>query len=153
MRPCRSAVLLPLALVASGCAEGSDGVVPSKVLEACLHVGAPQEQVFRNAADWERFYADHTEGGAAPTVDFGPSVLAAHFDGTGSACVSLTLDAVAVLEGTVTVDATRHTSPDPCIGVVAYPQLRVVVEWRDTPVVFRIRDVTGGLPEGHAPCL
>jgi hypothetical protein len=146
-------MLLPLALLASGCVEASDGPVPSSVLEACLHVGDPQEQVFRNAADWERFYADHKEGGAAPPVDFGRAVLAARFDGAGSACVSLTLDTVAVREGTVIIDATRHTSPDPCVGVVAYPQLLVVVERRDTPVVFRIRDVTGALPAGHAPCL
>lgn len=145
-------MLLPLALLGSACAEGGDGPVQSSVLQACLHVGAPQEQVFRNAADWERFYADHTDGGPAPGVDFGRSVLAARFDGTGSACVSFTLDAVAIREGTVTIDATRQTSPDPCVAVVAYPQLLVVVERRDTPVVFRIRDVTGALPEGHAPC-
>jgi len=146
-------MLLPLALLAWGCVEGSDGPVPSSVLQACLHVDAPQERVFRDSADWERFYADHTEGGAAPSVDFGRSVLAARFDGTGSACVTFTLDAVVVRDGTVTIEATRRTSLDPCIDVVAYPQLLVVVERRDTPVVFRIRDVSGAPAAGHEPCV
>jgi hypothetical protein len=145
-------MILLLALLASGC-EGGDGPVPSSVLEACLEVEAAQDQVFRNAEDWQRFYADHAEEGTAPAVDFGRSVLAAHFDGGGSACVGFTLDRVETNDGTVTIDATRHTSSGPCIDVVAYPQMLVVVERRDTPVVFRIRDVIGPPPPTHTPCV
>jgi hypothetical protein len=144
---------VPLAVLTSGCAESVDGGVPSSVLEACLKVPTAQERVFRNAEDWQRFYAEHTEGGAAPAVDFGRSLLAAHFDGAGSACVGFTLDRVEVRDGEVTIDATRHTSQDPCITVVAYPQLLVVVDRRDTPVTFRIRDVVGPPPPGHTPCV
>jgi hypothetical protein len=153
MKPRSSALILPLALLASGCAEGGESPVPHSILGACLHVDAAQEQVFRTAPDWERFYADHTAGGTAPAVDFGRSVLAAHFDGTGSACVGYTVESVEIRDGEVTIDATRHTSPEPCVDVVAYPQLLVVVEIRDRPVVFRIRSVSGPPPPTHTPCL
>lgn len=151
MRPRRAATIL-LALIASGC-EGGDGPVPSSLLDACLHVDAAQDHVFRNAEDWQRFYDDHTEEGTAPAVDFGRSVLAAHFDGAGSACVGYTLDGVELRDGEVVIDATRHDSPGPCIDVVAYPQLLVVVERRDMPVVFRIRDLIGPPPAAHTPCV
>jgi hypothetical protein len=146
-------MILPLALLAPGCGEGGEGPVPSSVLDACLHVDTAQEQVFRNDEDWQRFYADHTEGGAAPSVDFGRSVLAAHFDGAGSACVGYTLDSVELRDGEVTIDATRHNSPGPCVDVVAYLQLLVVVETRDRPVVFRIRNVIGPPPPTLTPCV
>lgn len=146
-------VLLALPMAASGCLEGSDGVVPSSVLNACLRVEAPQEQVFRNAEDWQRFYTEHTEGGPAPSVDFGRAVVAAHFDGAGSACTGFILDRVEVRDGAITIDATRNAHPGPCIDVVAYPQLLVVVERRDTPVTFRIRDVIGPPPAAHVPCV
>jgi hypothetical protein len=144
---------IALALLSPACGEGGDGPVPATVLTACLRVEEPQEQVFRNAEDWQRFYSEHSEGGSAPTVDFGRASLAAHFDGTGSACASITLDTVAARDGSVTIDATRRTSPGPCIDVVAYPQLLVVVERRDVPVVFRIRDVTAAPPADHVPCV
>jgi hypothetical protein len=145
---------LPLALLTAGCPpESQQGAVPFSILEACLHVTTPQEQVFRNAEEWRRFYADHTDGAEAPAVDFGRSVVAAHFDGTGSACVGFTVETVEVRGGRVTITATRHTSQDPCIAVVAYPQVLVVVERRDIPVAFQIRDVAGPPPSGRAPCV
>jgi hypothetical protein len=146
-------MILSLALLAPGCVEGGQGPVPYSTLVACLHVDAAQEQVFRNAPGWERFYAEHKEGGTAPAVDFGGSVLAAHFDGAGSACVGYTVEGVEIRDGEVTIDATRHTSSEPCIEVVAYPQLLVVVETRDRPVVFRIRNVIGPPPPTHTPCV
>jgi hypothetical protein len=152
---CRAGALafLALAVLTSGCAESVDGGVSSSVLNACLKVPTAQDQVFRSAEDWQAFYAEHTEGGTAPAVDFGRSVLAAHFDGEGSACAGFTLDKVESRDGKVTIDATRHTSQDPCIDVVAYPQLLVVVERRDIPFVFRIRDVAGPRPPGPPACV
>jgi hypothetical protein len=145
--------IVPLLLLTFSCPGDDAGAVPFTVLDACLRVPTPQEQLFRNAEDWRQFYAEHTDGGTAPAVDFGRSVLAARFDGAGSACVGFTVESVEQKDGRVTIKATRHTSTGPCIDVVAYPQLIVVVERRDRPVTFEIRDVTGPPPAGHRPCV
>jgi hypothetical protein len=133
------AVVLGLALLACACTRGDDGAVRFTMLNACLKVEQPQERVFRTAEEWASFRAAHPgdNGGA---VDFSQSMVAARFDGTGSACVGFTVESVSASDGTIVVRATRHTSPNPCIAVVAYPQLVLVLPRRDDAVSFRMAD-------------
>jgi len=88
-----------------------------------------------------------------PAVDFAQKMVVARFDGGGSACVGFTIEAVEVDGDAVTVQATRHTSPGPCILILAYPQVVLEVPRRDLPVAFRIRDVQSDPPAETRPCL
>jgi Fe-S cluster biogenesis protein NfuA len=116
----------------------------------CLRVEQPSEQVFRTAEEWAAFVRRHGGAASVPSFDFGTTMVAAHFDGTGSACVGFTVESVEATDDEIVVQATRHTSPDPCIAVLAYPQLVIAVDRRDLPVRFRIRDVSDRMP-GVAP--
>ena len=128
-----------LGLAALGFACGAeDGPLDFTVLPACLKVEQPQERVFRTAEEWTSFQAAHSGGDGA--VDFSRSIVAARFDGTGSACIGFTVERVSASDGMIVVRATRHASPNPCIAVVAYPQLVLVLPRRDDAVVFRIAD-------------
>ncbi|HUG54846.1 MAG TPA: hypothetical protein VMR21_14650 [Vicinamibacteria bacterium] len=140
---------LALALLA-GCEGGAETLTHS-VLSVCLRVEQPTERVFRTAEEW-RAFADPVARGPVPAPDFGQVMVAAHFDGTGSACVGFTVESVEESGGEVVVEATRHTSPDPCIAVLAYPQLVLTIERRDLPVRFRIRDVMDRVPGATPPC-
>ena len=106
--------------------------------------------MFRTAEEWAAFVRRYGGTASVPTFDFATTMVAAHFDGTGSACVGFTVEAVEVGDDAVVVQATRHVSPDSCIAVVAYPQLVIAVDRRDLPVRFRIREVTDRTP-GVAP--
>lgn len=129
----------------AGCQAGGDQPLGFRIVDTCLKVEERTEVVFRSASDLAEFWGRHGGAGSAPQVDFTRFMLAAHFDGTGSACVRFTVEDVVAEEGTVRIEATRHTSPDPCIAVLAYPQLVVEVEDRDLPVSFRIRDARDNL--------
>jgi len=133
-------VVLGLAVLACGCTRGDDGVLRFTVLPTCLKVEQPQERVFRTAEEWANFQAAHPGGDAGGAVDFSQSMVAARFDGTGSACTGFTVESASASDGTIVVRATRHTSPNPCIAVVAYPQLVLVLPRRDDAVSFRMAD-------------
>jgi hypothetical protein len=133
-------VVLGFAVLACGCTRGDDGAVRFTMLPACLKVEQPQERVYRTAEEWASFQAAHPGGDGGGAVDFSRSMVAARFDGTGSACVGFTVESVSASDGMIVVRATRHTSPNPCIAVVAYPQLVLVLPRRDDAVAFRIAD-------------
>lgn len=137
-----------LALVVAAC-DGVEAVRYAPVA-VCLRVEQPSEQVFRTAEEWAAFIRRYGAAASVPSFDFGTTMVAAHFDGTGSACVGFTVESVEAGDDEVVVQATRHVSPDPCIAVIAYPQLVIAVDRRDLPVRFRIRDVSDRTP-GVAP--
>jgi hypothetical protein len=141
-----------LVLSSLACAN-SGALLAHSVLAVCLRVEQPTERVFRTAEEWRAFADSHgARPSPLPTPDFGQTMIAAHFDGTGSACVGFTVESVEEREDEVVVNATRHASPDPCIAVLAYPQLLLSIERRDRPVEFRIRDVTDRTPGDAPPC-
>jgi hypothetical protein len=142
--------VLALFLLA-GCGEGGDPLTHS-VLSVCLRVEQPSERVFRTAEEWRAFTTPVARG-PVPSPDFGQVMVAAHFDGTGSACVGYTVESVEATEDEVIVQATRHSSPDPCIAILAYPQLVLSLERRDLPVRFRIRDSVDRVPGAVPACI
>jgi hypothetical protein len=142
------AVALGSALLA--CSETGAALTYS-VLSTCIRVEQPTERVFRTAEEW-RAFAEPRAARPVPVPDFGQVMIAAHFDGTGSACVGFTVESVEERADEVVVNATRHTSADPCIAVIAYPQLVLSIERRDLPVRFRVRDVTDRTPGAIPAC-
>jgi hypothetical protein len=136
-RPAWGAALLALALGA--CDEPVEDTLAFRLLPTCFQREQSLEATFRSDAEW-RSVAD-LHRGPLPAVDFGTSMVAARLDGAGSACVRFSVDSVQRTASRVLVNAARHTSPDPCVAVVAYPQLVLTVERLDLPVNFRIRDV------------
>lgn len=132
--------MVAVAVLASGCTAGDDGALRFTVLPACLKVEQPQERVFRTPAEWASFQAAHPGSDGGGAVDFSQSMVAARFDGTGSACTGFTVESASASDGMTVVRATRHTSPNPCIAIVAYPQLVLVLPRRDDAVAFRIAD-------------
>lgn len=142
------------AALAAGCpGKGEEGPVAFSILRTCLRVPQPTERVFTTAEEWEEFLGRYAGAEAPPAVDFGRFVLAARFDGTGSACMVFTVEGVGVKDGQVVVRATRNLSPDPCTAVLAFPQVVVTVARRDLPVVFRIGEVVRPVESGARPCL
>ena len=128
------------ALLLSACApepEGSRRLAFSR-LDVCLRVREASEQTFRSQAEWEAFYSSNGGSGGSGVIDFSRQMVAARFDGTGSACVQFTYDGIEETDGRVTVRATRHVSPNPCILLLAYPQAVLVVERSDLPVRWDI---------------
>lgn len=123
----------------AGCASDSGTPVPYSVVDACVRVPTPTERVFRTAAEWSAFLAANR--GTSPAVDFTASMVAGHFDGEGSACVGYTVESVEETDGEIVARVTRHESPDPCIAVIAYPQLVITVESRPENVRFEITRV------------
>lgn len=132
---------IPVLLIAvgtiAGCTSGTP--VPYSILDACVRVAAPTERVFRTAAEWSAFLSANR--GTSPAVDFTASMVSGHFEGEGSACVGYTVESVEEKEGEIVVRATRHESPDPCIAVLAYPQLVIALESRPANVRFEIARV------------
>jgi hypothetical protein len=141
-----------LLLLLASCGEG-EGQISHRVVPTCVRVPEATERVFGSAEEWRRFVEEHggrvSDGGP---VDFGRFVLAARFDGYGSACTSFTVESVAAEGGRVTIRATRHLSPDPCIAVLAYPQLAVALDRRNLPVVFRIAESVDRVRGETRPC-
>lgn len=136
--------LLPGATLLAACE--ADGRLSYSVLQTCLRVTERGDHLFRTADEWNAFKARYR--GAATDgaeVDFTRQVIVAHFDGPGSACTGFTVEAVEAKEGALEVAATRLLSPDPCIAVLAYPQVVLAVERRELAPRFRIRDASGTL--------
>jgi hypothetical protein len=128
-----------IALVTLAACGETGSPVRHSILEACVRVPTASERVFRTAEEWNTFLAANR--GTSPAVDFSTSMVAAHFDGEGSACVGYTVESVEEREGEIVVRATRHESPDPCIAVVAYPQVVIALETRAENVRFEITRV------------
>ena len=143
--------LLALLLFATACGEGPSRPVAFQLLKTCLLVPQVQDQVFRDSNSWSAFHRQYAKDptSAPPAVDFTQSVVAAHFDGTGSACVTFTVESVEEEDGQSVVRATRHVSTNPCIAILAYPQVALTIARRDLSPVFRIsetRDQVVGQP-------
>jgi hypothetical protein len=128
-----------IALVTLAACGETGSPVRHSIVEACVRVPTASERVFRSAAEWSAFLTAN-RGTSAP-VDFSTSMVAAHFDGEGSACVGYTVESVEEREGEIVVRATRHESPDPCIAVIAYPQLVITLDQRPENVRFEITRV------------
>jgi hypothetical protein len=143
------AAAVALALL-HGCSE-SDESLDFSVLETCVQLRQPATEVFRSAQAWQDFYRS-SGAGQPPAVDFSRFLVAARFEGTGSACVGFTVEEVVADENGVVVHATRHESPGPCIAVLAFPQLVVAVEVRDLPVEFDVSSVRDEPPAQPRPC-
>lgn len=139
----------------SGC-SGTGDPIRAEVLNTCLRVPAFREQVFRSDAEYRSFALQYPIGTTHqdPALDYGSRMLVAHFDGQGSACSGFSVTRVDADDEAVTVHAVRHVSPNPCIAVIAYPQLALAVEARDLPVVWRIRELSGEVPpNGVRACM
>jgi hypothetical protein len=121
------------------CAEPVEEALAFRLLPTCFQREQSLEQTVRTAAEWQALAGLHR--GALPPVGFDSDMVALRLDGGGSACVRFSVDSVEVTESRVLVNAVRHTSPDPCILILAYPQLVLSFPQRDLPVNFRIRDV------------
>ena len=142
-------MVLPAALVALGCPPETEPLRHDVIRDFCVQVPERLEQVFRTESEWLSFLSRRDTEGSRPAVDFGQRMIAAHFEGEGSACTGYTVDNVVERLDEVRVQATRHLFTGPCIAVIAYPQVIVSIENRDLPVRFQIRDVeTAQLPEG-----
>jgi hypothetical protein len=124
---------------AVACAEPVEETLAHQLLPACFQREQSLERTFRTDTEWQSMANIHR--GPLPPVDFGTTMVAAHLDGGGSACVRFSVDSVQVTSSRVLVNAARHTSPDPCIALLAYPQLVLSFAQQDLPVSFRIRDV------------
>ena len=135
----RTSVALAALVGATAC--GGDPELGFEVVNACVAVEQPGEQVFRTEAEWETFLQAHGAP-TVPAVDFTQRMVASRFDGGGSACTRLTVENVLETDGAVTVEATRHLFDGPCILLLAYPQVSVSIEQRDVPVQWRIAEVT-----------
>jgi hypothetical protein len=145
--PCAA---LLLGALLSACAADGDGPLRFSRIEACFRVREASERVFTTAQEWSAFHALHGLG-APPAVDFNRSVVVARFDGTGSACTAFTVEGVALRDGRVEVSLTRHVSPDPCVLVIAYPQIVLEIERREAPVSFAIAEARD--TRAAQPCL
>jgi hypothetical protein len=157
--PRRRVVVLPLAWLAvalalPACPRDGEGALAFSPLAVCFRVEEPAEKVFRTAGEWEAFHRASAlrPSDGAPPVDFAQKMVVGHFDGSGSACVGFTVERVEVGKEAVTVRATRHASPNPCILVVAYPQLVLELPRRDLPVKFRIVDARDAPPASQKAC-
>jgi hypothetical protein len=148
----RVSALAALALLA-GCSSGAE-TLSFAPIAACFKVEQPMEKVFRSADEWQDFHrgAALRPADPVPAVDFAQKMVVARFDGGGSACVGFAIESVEVDGDGVTVQAARHTSPNPCILILAYPQVVLEVPRRDLPVRFRIRDVQSDPPAETRPC-
>jgi hypothetical protein len=140
---------LALALL-HGC-SASDESLDFSLLETCVQLRQPATEVFRSVQAWQDFYRS-SGAGQPPAVDFSRFMVAARFEGTGSACVGFTVEEVVADENGVAIHATRHESPGPCIAVLAFPQLVLAVEARDLPVEFDVRSVRDEPPGQPRPC-
>jgi hypothetical protein len=150
--PVLASIAASLALAACP-AEPKDQALAFEPVAACVRVSEPTEQVFRSADELRAFFARRGASGSEPSVDFATRMVAARFDGTGSACTGFVVDKAELRDGTVVLSLTRQVSPNPCIAVVAHPQILVAIERRDAPVEFRIRQVSED-PRGRTrPCL
>jgi len=134
-----------------GCAGTAGESLDFSVLETCIQVREPSVEVFRTAEAWQEFHRE-TGSGQPPAVDFSRFLVAARFEGTGSACVGFTVEDVVGDEDRVVIQATRHESPGPCIAVLAFPQLVVAVPARDLPVEFDLRNRRDDPPSRPRPC-
>jgi hypothetical protein len=134
-----AALVLVLGAPLLGCEEAVEERLSFRLVAACFQRDQSLERTFRTNAEWQSMADVHR--GPLPQVDFGTTMVAAHLDGAGSACVRFSVDEVQLTRSRVIVAAVRHVSPDPCIAIVAYPQLVLTFEQRDEPVSFRIRDV------------
>lgn len=135
-----------------GCVPGDAGVSFS-IVPSCVGVQQATERVFQTAEEWQTFVQEN--GGMVSDgspVDFNRFVLAARFDGPGSACTGFTVEDVLVRDGRIEISATRHTWPHACILLLAYPQVVVAVERRGMPVVFRIADARDEVPSQTRRC-
>ena len=148
----RARALLLLVLVSALGCHGDEDRLAHSVLSVCLRLERPLERVFRTAEEWQTF-AGPVARGPVPVPDFGQQMVVARFDGPGSACAGFTVDGVEADAFELVVLATRHTSPDPCVAVIAYPQLLLAVERRDLPVRFQIRDATDRVPGAGPACM
>jgi hypothetical protein len=142
MKRQRLIALACLALPLLACNGDSEEALSFDFVATCLHLSERTTRVFRNDAEWQAIHRENGNGNA-PAVDFSRSMVAAYFDGPGSACTSFSVEKVAVQDDSIVVSATRHGSTLPCIAVVAYPQLLVQLPRRDEPVRFDIREVQG----------
>jgi hypothetical protein len=131
----RTAVLLSTMAGLAACGDAGDRVDAS-VLDACVRVQTPTERTFRTSGEWEAFLA--ANHGTASAVDFRTSMVAARLDGPGSACAGYTVQSVEEKDGEIVVRATRHENPDPCIAVIAYPGLVLVLPSGPANVRFEI---------------
>jgi hypothetical protein len=136
-------------VLATSCGSPAREELRFTLVPTCLVFAEPTEHVFRTQAEWA---AAHRPGQEVPPVDFGSSQVAGHFDGPGSACTSFSVESTTVEDGVVVVHATRHVSTQPCILIVAYPQVLVSIPRRDEPVRFAVDTVNGDLPGPARAC-
>jgi hypothetical protein len=129
---------LALATLSCGGPQGEE--LSFSLVTTCLFFPVPTERVFRTTTEWT---AAHRPGQGAPPIDFASTMVAAHFDGEGSACTTFSVERVTVEEGFVVVRATRHASTLPCILIIAYPQVSISLPRREEPVRFVFTDVRG----------
>jgi hypothetical protein len=135
-------LLMLMSAAALSCGGGDEGDLPFALVATCLRYPQSAEITFRSNAEWQEANGGYGKD-AAPAVDFTRSMLAARFDGPGSACTSFSVDKVSLQDGRVTVRATRHATTQPCILIVAYPQVVVSIPRREEPVRFVIDSATG----------
>jgi hypothetical protein len=140
MRRGRLFLVLLAALIGPGCPGNVGERLGFSVVSACFKVEQAQETVFRSAQEWQAFVQSHGGLPGPPAPDFSRGMVAAHFDGGGSACTGFTVEEARLAEGRLVISATRHTSPGPCVAVLAYPQVLVLLPVQNAPVVFRIGD-------------
>lgn len=134
----KSRTLLAALLLAACASEPGTRRLAFSRLDVCLRVREASEQTFRTQAEWEAFYAGNGGTGGSGGIDFSRQMVVARFDGPGSACVQFTYDGIEEADGRVTVRATRHVSPNPCILLLAYPQAVLAAERSDLPVRWDI---------------
>ena len=115
---------------------------PATLLSTCLRYPETIERTFRSDAEWQEAHRGFGRP-PAPPVDFSRSMVAAHFDGPGSACTTFSVEAARMEDGVLRIDAVRHVFTGPCILAIRYPQLIVAVDRHDGPVQFLIREVAG----------
>ena len=138
----QTTLALTLALPLLACGGDSDETLSFSLVSTCLQYQQPAMRVFRTDAEWQAAYRENGRG-PAPAVDFGQVIVAGQFDGPGSACTTFSVEEAVVRDGSIVVAATRHQSTQPCIAIVAYPQVAVQLPRRDEPVRFEIREVRG----------
>jgi hypothetical protein len=145
----RRLIIFALALVAPGCAAGPSEDLPFTLVEACLQFERPTERVFRTEREWlDAHGIPPGQPSPFPAYDFNRDQIAGHFDGGGSACTSFGVDRVVVDDGMLVIHATRYVSTQPCILILAHPQVMILTEKRDEPVRFDVREVRGETAAG-----
>jgi hypothetical protein len=147
----RGIPVLALALLA-GCAGGDGEPLEFSLVETCVPVRAATEQVFASQDAWRAFYTGNGGKGSPPAVDFSRFLLAARFDGPGSACVGFGVERVELGGDRIDVHATRFAPNVPCIAILAYPQVAVAIEARERPVRWVIRDSPASPPVPSRGC-